>query len=134
MASYVWVDICVNRHENGSFSGQMDGLMVEQVLQLQGPYDGVKCEYKHFAGKTKTFKIGKLREIKVLKRVEWYGNLCWDRILIPVSDLVRIINYLMNQPYWTSEAGDEVLSNNFDKKLRFNSDIIITALKNWKED
>ncbi len=108
------VDFACN-DEHGHFMGRAERVTVGELeLECTLLYSGVKLET--LAGQQ--VRVGRL----VLPYSHYkygVGNWCWDGYWLADEDVVKIINYLMRQKYWSCESGPEQGYEKFNAKQPF---------------
>ena len=109
------VDFACN-DERGEFTGKAERIEIGELsLECTLLYSGVAMRADAL---TKRLWVGRLRmPYKAYKY--GVGNWCWDGYDLYEPDVLKIINYLEKQKYWTCNEGPSELYEKFNRKQAF---------------
>ena len=98
----VIVSIQCNDYRNGAFLGRCSAVELPQdAIELECRMEGSGVQVS-FEGST--MKFWRLT-IAIEKHITWYGNWCWDGVLVSFADAVAILNYVKSLKYWSAQGG-----------------------------
>lgn len=134
MKDVVSIALCCNDPDNGNFTGRFDAVDIgSEILKLDNKYYPPKAPRLRYEMKSQGTQSGwgaspVEGRIKVARRYfpvigykSWWGNWCWDCVLLEPEVALRFLNYLKELDYFQPEYGLTVFFDTFnDPKARFN--------------
>ena len=131
MVQCIWINVAHNRHQNGSFEGKLYAVQIGEVLGISSPLNPEPCDYIYEEDKI-YYEIGGVW-ITVYRKIEWYGNWCWDRIAIDIYDVTGLLQFLKQQMTWDVDMGDEIITSLFENG-NIKPDYLVKAIKQNKKE
>lgn len=125
----VSIALCCNNPDNGMFAGQLFKIEIgDDVLTLDSMYFppiGPKLKYKFRLDRSAASYQGfgavpvnggiriKRKFFPVWGYRQWWGNWCWDLVLMTASDTIDLVNYLKELDMLQVESGESRWFNYF---------------------
>lgn len=91
----IHVNICVNSHKNGMPLYRLDGLSIDDFIQLEPIDRPLRCKRVG----NNHLRIGK-NIYRIYGYGTWVGNWCWDAVTVDVEVAQQILEYVRSTEHY----------------------------------
>ena len=96
----MWVALACNDERNGRFTGFVDAISIDRI--------GLELERIGSAGARTRMRYAFAKHVRISRRLftysahrGWYGNWCWDAVLMRPDEVRRLLRYLRDSGAWS---------------------------------
>jgi hypothetical protein len=105
MPEMITVMLCVNDPANGMDTGRVSNINISMSadgIELEGCEPGPRWSIvTKMRGPIRTAKVRiSRRTFNISSHQNWVGNWCWDAVMMPIDEVVRLLNYLRDSGEW----------------------------------